>query len=252
MRTLILRLHVVATTAGIATRYADQRRPPTGLRSGTIGLFLLLILFASFPAGATVISTFGTDVDGWSHEPGGDADTTVTWAATGGNPGGRLVLTDASQGNVDYIAAPAKFLGDDLTAYGTQLTFDISESLSVPSTPNAIGIFGDGLVLTHSIGPLIANTWDSVSLTLDETGGWTILNGAAPTAAQFRSVLGNVTKLLILGDFTTTTEVVSLDNFTMHVPEPRTNLLLFIGGAALVAMRTIRTRKLQLRKGTRK
>lgn len=225
--------------AGLHDTIINRHQRPR-VKSTLAGVGVWLLLLASCPMGATAaaISTFDTDTDGWTHASGGDPGTTVTWSATGGKPGGRAVLTDASQGNGDYFAAPAKFLGNDLFAYGKQLTFDIADIIAAPAsaTSEAVAILGDGIILTHGIAPLTPNVYESVAITLDEQSGWTILNGGAPTLQQFQGVLSNVTELLIQGDFSGGRDVASLDNVALGVPEPAALTLMMIAGIGMIAV----------------
>lgn len=185
--------------------------------AGTVALLL------SSGAQAYVSSTFDTGADGWTHAPGGDADTTVTWEATGGNPGGALLMNDAAEGNNDYFLAPAEYLGNDSSYYGGTLSFDVNDVYGNEQYPNdVVFLSGDGITLAYNTGAFAANTWFHATAPLTETSGWyintTLGGGTVPTKTQFQDVLSDVTSLEILGDFTTYADVTTLDNVVLAGP----------------------------------
>lgn len=200
------------------------------LLAGVVSLALTCV-----SAKATVTSTFDTDADGWTHAPGGDTDSTVTYSHTGGNPGGAVVLSDAAEGNTDYFLAPSKYLGNDSSAYGGTLSFDLKDTLAYAGGANVIEITGNvGQTLTYDTGAFAANTWDHATAVLTESSGW-MLGGTAPTQSQFQAILGSVTSLEILGDFTAGNDTTTLDNVNLPtVPEPVGLGSVLIGGAFTV------------------
>jgi len=60
---------------------------------------LLLALAPAARADAIVMSTFDTDAEGWNAITG---THTVTWNATGGDPGGHLSRTDPQSSTTFY------------------------------------------------------------------------------------------------------------------------------------------------------
>jgi len=200
---------------------------------------LIITLLLSGSAGATtIISTFDTDLDGWTTNPQG----TLAFQATGGNPGGFLEETDASSTGNMHIDAPGKFLGD-LT--GADL---FSVDILTYSTPaNLRPAFGT-LTFLNSVAAL------SITLDLGDPGtGWTNYSTALnPTAfgvgaATYASVMGNVTgiTLILETDKNSDTEQVGVDNVTIsgslgasavETPEPEyfglLGIALTLGGLA--------------------
>ena len=174
---------------------------------------------------ATAISTFDTDNEGWTAI--GDTATPVVFVTTNGNPPGCAQVEDSVVGGVMYFSAPAKFLGDHSDAYGTDLKFDLMQKY--PDSPNQcddsdgdIILQGGGLTLAYDTAANPANgSWTSYSVPLLETAGWhlTNLSGAAPTQAQFQSVLANLTSLRIRAEYQTGPDTDSIDNVRLGPPD---------------------------------
>lgn len=197
---------------------------------------LLGVAFVSV-ASADISSTFDTDAEGWTHAPGGDPGSTVTYSATGGNPGGRVVLFDAGQGTNDFFAAPAKFLSDDSMFYNGSFGFQLMDDSSVDNLGALLSITdGSGDTLTHALSTFASGSYASFSFTLNTSGGW-LYNGGAPTTGEFQTVLSNVSSLFIPGDLHNGSENMSLDNVLLAapVPEPSTWAAMLVGGLLLVA-----------------
>ena len=205
---------------------------------------MVLAAFFASPALASVTSTFDTGLDGWTHAPGGDADTTVTYSATGGNPGGAAVLTDAGEGTSDYFLAPAKYLGNDSADLNGKFSFQLNDSSSIDDLTTPLLVITDaaGDTLSHlTPSTFTSGSYNSVSFTLNQNGGFTYTpvggSGAAATLANFQTVLANTASLVILGDFHTGTETAFLDNVAL-VPEPGT--LAFVGLGIVAALGWLR------------
>lgn len=163
--------------------------------------FLLLLLLPFFLSAQE--SRFDTGDEGW-RAIGDPVNTIPTWFPTGGNPGGWLRTIDASTGGTWQWAAPVQFLGNKCTAYGNFLRFDLTASEFNTSTnrPDVTLVSGNlQLVFNTSDDP--ATTWTHYDVPLHENAGWRVgnLNGPAPNAAQFRSVLSNLTALRIRGEY---------------------------------------------------
>jgi hypothetical protein len=74
-----------------------------------IAAFILIIEFSSPAYAMSVISTFDTDDEGWTGET---IKETITYQATGGNPGGFLSIEDLYWAETAVTFPPAKFKGD--------------------------------------------------------------------------------------------------------------------------------------------
>ncbi|MEO8038992.1 MAG: laminin B domain-containing protein [Betaproteobacteria bacterium] len=203
------------------------------------GLALIGALVAA-PSHAAVSSTFDADADGWSAVDlvyNGDYLAAGTLYAVvhgdGGNPGGNISAADPSDQSF-FFQAPGKFLGNLGAYYGGSLAFD---QRVIPATPEwrddpDVILGGNGLQLLFRGASNPDTNWTSFSVALNESA-WHLgtLDGTAPTEAQFRSVLGDLTVLRIRGEYVAgVVETTSLDNVVLTaVPEPGTWALLGAG-----------------------
>jgi gliding motility-associated-like protein len=148
-------------------------------------------------------SRFDAGDEGW-RAIGDPVNPIPTWFATGGNPGGWVRSIDASTGGTWQWSAPAQFLGNKCTAYGNFLRFDLTASASNnnPTRPDVTLISGN-LQLVFNTPDDPGATWTHYDVLLRENAGWRVgsLNGQAPSQAQFRTVLSNLTGLRIRGEY---------------------------------------------------
>ncbi|MBX2821788.1 MAG: T9SS type A sorting domain-containing protein [Rhodothermaceae bacterium] len=162
-----------------------------------------------------VVSTFDTDVDGWTVFA--DANE-IEWISTGGNPDGYASALDKGEGVWWFFEAPAKFLGDKSDAYGQQLRFDLRQS-ERNGQGDGIDILleSDSLTLYFDTPNNPGMTWTSYSVALHETGGWTKnrLNGDLPTREDMVSVLSSIKTLRIRGEFSSRRDRGDIDNVIM-------------------------------------
>ncbi|MCK6690604.1 MAG: gliding motility-associated C-terminal domain-containing protein [Thermoanaerobaculia bacterium] len=148
-------------------------------------------------------SRFDTGDEGW-RATGDPLSAVPAWFPTGGNPGGWVRTIDASTGGTWQWVAPAQFLGNKCTAYGNFLRFDLtaSEVNNNPTRPDVTLVSGNiQLVFNTPSDP--GPNWTHYDVPLRENAGWRMgnLNGAAPSQAQFRAVLSNLTALRIRGEY---------------------------------------------------
>lgn len=204
------------------------------IRSHLVTPIVAMLLLAPFAAGA-VTSTFDGGTEGWSAQ--GDVEGPLTWSATGGNPGGQVVIDDLTTGGVTYFVAPAAFLGNKAAALGTQLTFDLMQVH--PGAPNQfdspdVVLQGGGVTLAFDTGANPLNGgWTSYAVPLSAPG-WKVgsLAGVDATVGQFAAVLSNLSALRIRAEYQTGPDVGHLDNVAL-VPEPATTSMLLLGVAGL-------------------
>ncbi len=189
-----------------------------------LGTFVLFIV--PFFIHAQITSTFDTDAEAWTFtDQNLNGPQTVTYAGTGGNPGGRIAST--VPGSQPYFfTSPAKFNGNiSYFSYGQNLLFD----LQMPVTPTSLGPTGDVVIRTY-LGseliftlpslPAVAPAWSSFSVKLDETAGWRLGGTTGPLATKQDIVkaLSGVAAIRINGRYISTFPAASasLDNVRLE------------------------------------
>lgn len=193
------------------------------------------------PTRAEVVSEFSDGGDGWTIV--GDAQSasvTPTYLAASGNPGGTIGANDNHSGGVWYFAAPSRYLGDASSTYGRLLKYDLRTSTAArPFDHFDLVLKGGGLILGYVVGSPRnpgTNTWTSYRIPVQETG-WVKIEKytrpyfnnhfssggfvglSAPTTAEFKGVLANLTGLIIRGEFSLNDDSGYLDNVAFGAAE---------------------------------
>lgn len=193
------------------------------------------LMFYALNSVAQIESTFDVDDEGWTVVQ--NVITTPIHNASAGNPGGSISVTDqdpvAAAAQWWYWQAPAKFLGDVGTAYGSFLRFDLQQSVSGADLTESIVRISDGTITLYyfeTTAPALAPSWTSYAIQLNETSGWKTANSStAPNAtkAEIKQVLSAVSSLIIRGEFSGpfgAVDVGGLDNVILEtlpiVPGP--------------------------------
>jgi gliding motility-associated-like protein len=201
----------------------------------SVGRFILVICAALFSgnASAQIISDFATNADGWTAP--NDADATIAYSATGGNPTGNVfgtpfaVVLGPSTFYVNYyFVASGKFLGNRSSYYRGTLRFDAQQNGSGAAVQNA------EVILTNSAGiaiyyfpatpfnPPAPPSWQTYSISLSATSGfWKVANDPLSTSAsqtQIQNILATLANLQVRGLFRNANTTDRLDNVTMMPP----------------------------------
>jgi hypothetical protein len=219
---------------------------------------LFILVWSSFSAEANIISsTFDTGSDGWqivSFENMSVYDYSIMYdnKAKYDKTNGYIWTKDPDDGDFTY-KAPDKFLGNQLSQYGSTLSYDIIDygSGNYYQTSDVMLVGGGERLLWQSnvgIKPT-QDDWTHVDLTLSNSKEWLVydLSGAHEAVKQdFMTVLGNLSGLYIRGEYIYgLSETSKLDNVQLgsdkpvSVPEPSTVLLFCTGlvGAGLLRRR---------------
>lgn len=196
---------------------------------------LFTYIFTSFSifGFGQVASNFSSNAEGWTTP--NDADATITYNATGGNPGGYVSGTPfafvSGSGTIYFpfhFNAPAVYLGNKNAYFDGTLRFDLQQSTTAASVQQS------EVILTNNAGisiyyfpaapfqPPAAPTWTTFSVTLNENAGfWKTTNSATGTAAtetQIRNVLSDLATFQIRGLFRNANTTGRLDNVTLMPP----------------------------------
>ena|GEM_PF-7096161 len=157
---------------------------------------------------------------------------------------GALQTTDVRDATVFSAPGPL-YTGNKLAFYGGTVTFDLySAYLSSNTLHSFVLAIGSSTTLLHWYAGQPSNVdFETFTAVLSpQDGGWQIGGGptgggSTPTAAQFKAVLANVTRIYVNADWNDGSDYVQMDRFAISaVPEPQSWLLL-AGGVGLLALR---------------
>jgi hypothetical protein len=183
------------------------------------------IMAGMFCASATadVASFFNESNEGWTAA--GDTVAGVEFLPAGGNPGGGLRVNDNATGGVWYWVAPANFLGNQISAFGKSLKFDLRQVIGGGADQFAtddVILEGASLRLVFDLNPEppVSGAWAKFDVPLRADAGWKI-GGVAATEEQIRAALANITRLQIRGEYQTGPDTGYLDNVVLG-SEPST------------------------------
>lgn len=185
-------------------------------------LSLSLGIPGALPARSWVETQFTAGTEGWSvvNWNGSGAPVEPAWHSTGGNPDGYIRGTDVHGDG--FWRAPASFHGDWSAAYGGTLSYDAFAARN-DWKMNDVYLAGNGQALSFWFPNNPASAWSTFSVKLDASAGWQYgwnydVIGTPATEAQIRSVLSNVTNVLIRQEYAWGDDDSGLDNVTIFVP----------------------------------
>ncbi|MCU0420690.1 MAG: gliding motility-associated C-terminal domain-containing protein [Cyclobacteriaceae bacterium] len=195
--------------------------------------FLISCFIVATQSHAQISSTFTINAQGWTTPD--DADGTIGYSATGGNPGGFvfgnpfvIVLGATTLYVPFYFVAPATYHGNRNTYYNGTLRYDIQQSSTgVPNLYAEVIIGNSGGVTlyyfpTTSNQPSVPPGWSTYSVVLNNAlGFWKTTNSATGPAASetlIQGVLGDLARLEIRGLYRDANTTNRLDNVTFTPP----------------------------------
>jgi hypothetical protein len=185
----------------------------------------LLAGLSSLTRGA-IVSTFDADAEGWlivQVQSGYGLPVTggiaANWDATFGLLGGGIRTPD--QYAETFFSAPAKFLGDQSPAFGTDLQFDIFVSYTDNAAYPAVILHGAAKNLFYTIMTTPINTWAHRNIPLVGSG-WTVngWKGATATDADMLEVLSDLRGLYINAEWNTGPDLTYLDDVILNGAAP--------------------------------
>jgi alkaline phosphatase D len=199
------------------------------ISSSVIGFVVPVGAAAGTPAPVT--STFDTDADGWVTLN----DGSLSYVATGGNPGGHLFASDLGQGSWWYFQAPNKYIGDKSAYIGGTLSFDAKQSggafNDAPTYGDIVLLGTNGVALAYNFDTPHGTAWAGFEATL-VASDWTVAtvgtagglvtytqSSVAPTDAEFEAVLSDVAALYVRGEYRSGSDSSGLDNVVL-APAP--------------------------------
>jgi hypothetical protein len=222
-------------------------------KSNLLGILCAGILVAvSWPASdaSAAFSTFDNDPEGWSvvdlptptipSPPTVLGTYSVNYMNSGGNPGGYISMTDPS-GNWFMFSAPNAFLGDQSSAFGGTLFFDMKTTPTpLPNEFPAVVLVGleDTLFYT-ALAPV--SDWGTYEVLLSPNG-WRLndqQSGLEPSALGMQTILSDLQALYISGDWIDGVETTGLDNVRLTPIPPA----VWLFGSGLLGLAGIARRK---------
>ena len=118
-----------------------------------------------------------------------------------------------------WWAAPGKYLGNQVAAYGGTLQFDLRNPLGTGTTNRpTVVLSGAGLNLQFRCANSPGASWTTYRVPLREGQGWTRTNGLPALREDLLGVLGHLSGLQIQGQFSTPGESYSLQNVSFLFP----------------------------------
>jgi hypothetical protein len=147
-----------------------KRMHPIG---SCVAAALSIAIFGGGAAQAGVIasSTFTSGLDGWTS----NTPAQITQQSTGGNPGGFMLFTDATD-DATFVSAPSAFLGNYIALGVSSISLDfniIAETQIDSVSPYSFGLSGPG-------GSAV---WTGANPGSSPTPGWVHLSAAISDAA---------------------------------------------------------------------
>lgn len=206
---------------------------------------LTLALGVTAVLAAPVSSTFDDSSHGWTVTGiGGSEGMTAFY-----DPSGYFGLNEVGAGPFAYFVAPSQFLGNQTTAYGNLLSFDLQQVYPAGATAANTGsgdviLYGASQTLAFNTANDPANgSWTSYAVPLQASAGWRLNNnsGAVVSESVLQSVLASLTGLWIRAEYRGGPETDKIDNVTM-IPEPGTYAW-FMGALVLAVVAVRRWRK---------
>jgi hypothetical protein len=175
-------------------------------------LALLAAGFFAVPTAAVFAQTwnFDTSSQGWtlfdavgSGNYSSMGSGSLTWNATGGNPGGFVSAIDPSNGSFMF---QAPISGVNYSAFnGGLLKFSLQTDQTVDFTDDSVIVFkggSGGLTIVSALGTQPGFSWTNYSLSLNASAfHLNNLSGVVVTASQFADVLSSLDVFLIDGEF---------------------------------------------------
>ncbi|HMC96529.1 MAG TPA: laminin B domain-containing protein [Flavobacteriales bacterium] len=159
------------------------------------------------------VSNFSTGTEAWTIA----GDGLGPFPVGGGNPGGCISASDLNLEAVWYWAAPCGFLGNKSASYGQSLHFDRMVSDEGPPDPADVMMEGGGITIGATLVASPTTQWISQSVPLFASAWHRMVPGYPPiTTADMQTVLGDLNRLWIKGEYSMAVDVGWLDNVVLE------------------------------------
>lgn len=168
-----------------------------------------------------VISEFAEDADGWTIDGDASGGSNVKAAYSpfdGLDNSGYIYATDDVAGGVWYFVAPSKYHGNKSAYAGGTISFWLIQESNMDDqfySKDVILETGDGKQIYHNHEEYPGLDWTSYSIALDETGNWMNGNDEQATMTEIESVISDLAKLWVRGEFQSGPDTGGLDQFQL-------------------------------------
>ncbi|GAA0878114.1 hypothetical protein GCM10009119_10820 [Algoriphagus jejuensis] len=165
-----------------------------------------------------VSSDFAVDADGWKIIGDGQGGSNLFASYSpfkGLDDSGYIYAKDYVTGGVWYFLAPDKYSGDKSGFYGGEISFWLIQKSNMNNQFKSKDIIlkGNGLEIFYYHDSFPGLDWTSYSVKLDESAAWYIETNKLASKDQIKSVLANITSVMIRGEFQTGADTGGLDQF---------------------------------------
>jgi len=167
----------------------------------------------------TISSDFVSDVDGWRIE--GDAKGSQGVIPNfseinGVGNSGYIYAKDDATGGVWYFIAPSKYHGDQSKFFNGKIEcYLIQDSNMVNQFNNddliIQGVSGKKIIYKHENYP--TKTWTKYQINLNSDSQWVNENGDIASDEEIKTVLSDITKIMLRGEFEDGEDTGGLDGF---------------------------------------
>lgn len=205
----------------------------------------LLLLFTSLQVHGDLVSTFDSGSEGWTVS---DGARNLEWNSTGGNPGGFISAEEALLNNTWYFRSPNIWAGDWTSYIGGTVSFDLIDIVKDQWDPNFGGMHGvyypdppeiiiamdtDNVVFWEADIVPISSDWTSFQIQLLESDA----SFSSTTTASFETIMENVSRLAIRGEYFRLDDKEGLDNVMVNpIPIPAAVWLFSSGLVGLIGI----------------
>ena len=164
-------------------------------------------------------SDFIENADGWTitGDAQGGSNIEASYSPFEGlDNSGYIYADDDVAGGVWYFVAPDKFMGDQSEFVGGKLSFYLIQKSALSDQFKSKDVIIEGgnnqeIYYYHESYP--DTTWTHYEISLNTSAGWMNSSNTDASASEIQSVLSNVQRLWIRGEFETGPDTGGMDKF---------------------------------------
>jgi hypothetical protein len=168
-------------------------------------------------------SEFYNDADGWTIEGDAEGGSSIDAAYSpfnGLDNSGHIYAEDDVTGGVWYFVAPGKYLGNKTSFLGGSISLWLIQESAMDDqfySKDVILEGSNGSELYYEFDSYPSTNWTYYEISLDTTSVWLNQNEDTASMADFETVLNNLQKLWIRGEYQTGEDTGGLDKFQLKI-----------------------------------